>query len=71
MVPVFYGVFPGDHLGILAAFADQIGTAVTGWLRWRLMHDQARAELFVGPDCTLCMDSNWTVKQKDFDTAPP
>jgi hypothetical protein len=69
-VPVFYGVFPGDHLGILGAFADPIGTVVTGWLRWRLMHDDGLAAMFVGPDCSVCKDANWTVKQKDFDVAP-
>ena len=70
-VPVFYGVFPGDHFGILGAFADQINTATTAWLRWRLMHDQTQEKAFVGPDCTLCKDASWTVKQRDFTVAPP
>jgi len=69
-VPVFYGVFPGDHFGILAAFADQINTATTAWLRWRLMHDQTQEKTFVGPDCALCKDASWTVKQRDFAVAP-
>jgi len=69
-VPVFYGVFPGDHLGILGDFAEPINKVVTGWLRWRLMHDDSLAPLFVGPDCSVCMDAGWTVKQKDFDVAP-
>ncbi len=69
-VPVFYGVFPGDHLGILGAFEEQIRHAVTGWLRWRLMHDDSLEAMFVGPSCSLCMDASWTVKQKDFDVAP-
>lgn len=70
-VPVFYGVFPGDHLGILGAFAEPLNEVVTGWLRFRLMHDDTLAPMFVGPSCTLCMDAGWTVKQKDFDVAPP
>jgi hypothetical protein len=69
-VPVFYGVFPGDHLGILGSHSDQITHAVTGWLRWRLMHDQTFEALFVGADCALCTGGEWTVKQKDFDVAP-
>jgi hypothetical protein len=69
-VPVFYGVFPGDHFGILAAFAEPINTATTAWLRWRLMGDQTQEKTFVGPDCTMCKDPGWTVKQRDFAVAP-
>lgn len=65
-VPVFYGVFPGDHLGILASHTVQINEAVLGWLRWQLMHDDTLESMFTGPDCTLCTDSRWTVKQKDL-----
>jgi hypothetical protein len=70
-VPVFYGVFPGEHLGILGTNTLQINTAAAAWLRWRLQSDTTIASWFVGPDCMLCKDSKWTVKQKDFDTAPP
>lgn len=69
-VPVFFGVFPGDHLGILGAYADQINPVAAAWLRWRLMDDAALASWFVGPDCMLCKDSKWTVKQKMLDKAP-
>jgi hypothetical protein len=69
-VPVFYGVFPGDHLGILATHATPISQVVTGWLRWRLLHDDGLQSMFVGPGCSLCMDAGWTVKQKDLDVAP-
>ncbi|HET6332076.1 MAG TPA: hypothetical protein VFG30_02640 [Polyangiales bacterium] len=70
-VPVFYGVFPGDHLGILGTYANQINPAAAAWLRWRLMSDASLASWFVGPACTLCKDSKWVVKQKMLDTAPP
>jgi hypothetical protein len=69
-VPVFYGVFPGGHLGILGANAAQINKAATAWLRWRLMHDTSLDPMFVGPECTLCKDSAWVVKQKELDVAP-
>ena len=71
-VPVFYGVFPGDHFGIVSTnFAPQINKATAAWLRWRLMGDASVANTFVGADCELCKDMTWTVKQRDFDTAPP
>ena len=67
-VPVFYGVFNGgDHLGVLLEpYADRIRIAVTGWLRWQLMGDSVHQAMFVGDQCKLCTDNNWTVKQKNL-----
>lgn len=70
-VPVFYAVFPGEHLGILGSHTAPINKLAATWLRWRLMGDDALASQFVGPDCAVCKDSAWTVKQKMFDVAPP
>jgi hypothetical protein len=66
--PVFYGVFNGgDHLGVRTQpYADRIRAVVTGWLRWQLMRDATLASMFVGDQCTVCKDSNWTVKQKNL-----
>jgi hypothetical protein len=69
-VPVFYGVFPGDHLGILGSYATQINEAVATWLRWRLMDDATLDMSFVGKDCAMCRDDRWLVKQYDLDSAP-
>jgi hypothetical protein len=38
-MPVFYGNFLGEHLGILGSYATQINKAAAAWLRWRLMDD--------------------------------
>jgi hypothetical protein len=67
-VPVFYGVFNGgEHLGIQTEpYAGRIQIVVTGWLRWQLMSDDSLASMFVGQQCTVCKDPNWTVKQKGF-----
>jgi hypothetical protein len=64
--PVFYGVFNGGgHLGISTApYAGRIQIVVTGWLRWQLMSDASLKPMFVGDQCTVCKDTNWTVKQK-------
>jgi dienelactone hydrolase len=66
--PVFYGVFNGgDHLGVRTApYSDRISTVITGWLRWQLMGDATLKTLFVGDACTVCKDTNWTVKQKNL-----
>ena len=66
--PVFYGVFNGgDHLGVRTQpYADRIRLVVTAWLRWQLMGDTSLAPMFVGDQCTVCKDTNWTVKQKNL-----
>jgi hypothetical protein len=69
-VPVFFAVFPGEHLGILGSHTAQISKVATAWLRWRLMHDTSLDSMFVGADCMLCKDSAWVVKQKMLDVAP-
>jgi hypothetical protein len=70
-VPVFYGVFPGDHFGIVGSFAPQINKAAAAWLRWRLMGDTSLSGMFVGADCTVCKDTSWVVKQRELDNPPP
>jgi hypothetical protein len=65
--PVFYGKFPGGHLGILTPpNADRIGAAAAAWLRWKLMGDASVASEFVGNQCTLCTDPNWKVQEKNI-----
>jgi hypothetical protein len=66
--PVFYGNFPGGHLGILSApNQTTIQTEVIAWLHWQLMQDDAIATRFVGDQCTLCKDSHWKkIQQKNL-----
>jgi dienelactone hydrolase len=66
--PMFYGVFNGgDHLGVRTSpYKERIRAVVTGWLRWQLFSDQTLKPMFVGDQCTVCKDSNWTVKQKNL-----
>lgn len=65
--PVFYGVFTGDHLCILLPpCGNWISSVATGWLRWQLMNDQPLKSMFVGDQCSVCQDTNWTVQQKNL-----
>ncbi len=34
------------------------------WLDWQLLGDTNAAKTFVGPDCSLCRDPQWTVSRK-------
>ena len=66
--PVFYGNFPGGHLGILAPpNQDRLHAEITAWLRWQLMADETLKARFVGADCAVCKDPNWKVQQKNLE----
>jgi hypothetical protein len=67
-VPAFYGVMKGTgHVDVVVdpATRDRITKVTTAWLRWRQMADQTQKALFVGPGCSLCMDPEWVVQQKN------
>lgn len=66
--PVFYGNFiGGSHLGIITSpIMERIRVAVTGWLRWQLMGDTTLKSMFVGDQCAMCKDPNWSVQQKNL-----
>ncbi len=36
------------------------------WLDWQLLGDANAGKAFVGPDCGLCSDPQWTVQHKGF-----
>jgi dienelactone hydrolase len=48
------------HGGAFAAVA-------VAWLKWQLNGDTRAAASFVGKNCTLCRDPNWTVEKKRID----
>jgi dienelactone hydrolase len=68
MTPVFFGIFKGgSHVAITTSpYKERITTVITGWLRWQLMGDQGLKSMFVGDQCTLCKDANWTTQQKNL-----
>ncbi|NIQ96211.1 MAG: hypothetical protein GWN87_19925, partial [Desulfuromonadales bacterium] len=37
------------------------------WLDWQLKGSEAGARRFVGPDCLLCSDPEWTYRTKNID----
>lgn len=69
-VPAFFGVLNGStHVSVTEflglgndAIMERLSGAVTGWLRWHQMSDATQEALFLGDDCGLCADSNWTVE---------
>lgn len=57
------GTFFEPHGGLWADVARH-------WLDWQLKGDQAASAEFIGPDCRLCRDPNWTVRRNARVVAP-
>ena len=67
-VPLFNGNTTLGHGGSWRQPNGGImGKAAIDWLNWRLKGDAAASKTFVGADCGLCRDPQWTVKSKNFD----
>jgi hypothetical protein len=68
--PRFYGRVPGNgHVDYVldSAFYDRMNAAVIGWMRWKVMGDQAMAMMFSGASCTLCQDRAWEIMKKNME----
>jgi hypothetical protein len=39
------------------------------WLNWQLRGDMQAAKRFVGEDCGLCGEANWSLQRKQFPDA--
>lgn len=62
--PVFFGVINGSgHVDVVtqAPVRTQLNRVVLAWFRWYLMADETQQGLFMGEQCGLCQDSDWTV----------
>ena len=68
IVPLFYGVMEGA--GHIATHRHRNGgrfaEVITAWLDWQLKSDPVAEAEFVGDDCGLCLDPEWTVQRKGF-----
>jgi hypothetical protein len=45
-------------------------SVAVSWLDWQLRGDAQSAGRFVGEDCGLCKDTQWTLQRKQFPAAP-
>ncbi len=64
-VPVFFSWLPVGHGGTFWKAADGAEWAefAVHWLDWQLRDDQEAASWFVGADCGLCRNTEWTVER--------
>lgn len=45
----------------------QAAQVVVNWLNWQLRNDSAAGRMFLGANCGLCTDSQWTFEKKGLD----
>jgi len=67
-VPAAVANLPVGHGGTY--FEENGGEAAqvaVNWLNWQLRGDQEAAKWFVGDNCILCTDDEWTLEMKNFD----
>jgi dienelactone hydrolase len=70
-VPVMVANLDVGHGG---TFTDPNGgreaSVAVSWLDWQLKGDRHAAQRFVGADCGLCKDPDWTIDRKNLPAAP-
>lgn len=68
-VPVFYGtLLDAVHITVfLPPYVERVNGATVAWFRWYLMADETQRSVFLGEDCTLCEDPNWSVQAKNWE----
>jgi dienelactone hydrolase len=60
-LPVFLADLPVGHTGAYPDPDLRWTKAVLGWLDWQLKGKQSEKAMFVGANCGLCKDKDWTV----------
>jgi len=67
-VPLFFGNIDVGHSGTYREpNGGAYGAVASAWLKWHLLGDEEASTLFVGADCGLCVDPEWTVDKKNID----
>jgi hypothetical protein len=67
-VPVFYGALHGvGHIGtVTQPGGGEFANVASDWVLWQLKGDRNASAMFVGPNCSLCTNTNWDVESKQL-----
>jgi hypothetical protein len=66
-VPVAIANLPVGHGGTFNEPNGGVAASVAvSWLNWQLRGDAQSAKRFVGDDCGLCKDAQWSLQRKQF-----
>lgn len=65
-VGAFYGARhnAGHTATVRHPGGGEYANVATNWLRYQFLGDRVAAQMFVGPDCTLCTNPNWDTDSK-------
>jgi hypothetical protein len=67
-VPAIVVNTDAGHQGtFLEANGGRAASVAVSWLDWQLKADQQAAKRFLGKDCGLCKDAQWTVQRKNIE----
>jgi hypothetical protein len=70
-VPVAMANLPVGHGGTFnQPNGGAAASVAVSWLEWQLRGDTRSAARFVGDDCGLCKDAQWSLQRKQFPAAP-
>jgi dienelactone hydrolase len=69
-LPAFYGAMHGaGHVGtVTQPGGGEFADVASNWALWQLKGDRKASAMFVGPQCSLCTNSNWDVQSKRLAT---
>lgn len=66
-VPILLANLNVGHLGTYShPGGGRYATVAAHWLQWTLYHNRQAAQDFVGDNCGLCRDDDWTVDKKNI-----
>ncbi|MFC4109230.1 cellulose binding domain-containing protein [Micromonospora zhanjiangensis] len=66
-LPAFMGNLPVGHGGTYGQTnGGEFGRVAVLYLKWRLLGDRTAGQTFVGGNCGLCANTQWTVQQKNL-----
>ncbi|MFB9237992.1 cellulose binding domain-containing protein [Plantactinospora siamensis] len=66
-LPAFMGNLPVGHGGTYTQTnGGEFGRVAVLYLKWRLLGDRTAGQNFVGVNCGLCSNTQWTVQQKNL-----
>jgi hypothetical protein len=67
-VPIAVANLPVGHGGTYNEDnGGQAAQVAVNWLKWQLRSDQKAASWFVGQNCVLCSDDEWTLETKNLE----
>jgi dienelactone hydrolase len=67
-VPAVVANLPAGHAGtFFHPNGGRVAQVAAAWLEWQLRRDALAGALFLGPNCGLCINPEWTIERKGIE----